>query len=157
MKLPNFLHTRLLAWAINKAMLTESDVAIGGREDPYMLRWYIIPRNRWFNIYLHQFHRSDDDRALHDHPWWSLSLNLWGTMIEHQKDDKRRLVETGDIIFRSATFAHRLELPNRIPAMTIFMTGPRIRTWGFHCPNGWRDWRVFTNPNDSSIIGPGCD
>ena len=26
-------------------------------------------RNKIFNIYLHQIIRSDDDRALHDHPY----------------------------------------------------------------------------------------
>ena len=36
---------------------------IGGADDPYMLRWYLIPRNRRFNIYLHKFLRDDDDRA----------------------------------------------------------------------------------------------
>jgi hypothetical protein len=44
------------------------DFVIGG-DSPYMLRWWIIPRNKFFNIYLHRFLRSDDDRALHDHPW----------------------------------------------------------------------------------------
>jgi hypothetical protein len=39
------------------------DQVIGGRERPYMLRWYLIPRNRFCNIYLHHFLRSDDDRA----------------------------------------------------------------------------------------------
>ena len=37
----------------------------------YLSRWHIIPRNRYFNIYLHKFVGSDDDRALHDHPWRS--------------------------------------------------------------------------------------
>lgn len=37
---------------------------IPSADDPYLLRWYIIP----LNVYLHKFMRSDDDRALHDHP-----------------------------------------------------------------------------------------
>src|SRR5690242_14714107 len=59
------------------------DVIIGGRDRPYMLRWFVIPRNRFFNIYLHHFHRSDDDRALHDHPWLNLSIILQGEYVEH--------------------------------------------------------------------------
>lgn len=39
---------------------------IGNADNPYMLRWFILPRNRLFNIYLHKFLRDDDDRALHD-------------------------------------------------------------------------------------------
>jgi len=29
------------------------DFVIGPFESPYMLRWYMIPRNRWFGIYWH--------------------------------------------------------------------------------------------------------
>ena len=59
------------------------DFIVGGKEDPYMLRWWIIPRNRWFNVYLHNFLRSDDDRAHHDHPWWNFSILLRGEYTEH--------------------------------------------------------------------------
>ena len=40
-----------------------------------------------FNLYLHEFSRSDDDRALHDHPWlFNLSVLLSGTYVEHTID-----------------------------------------------------------------------
>lgn len=55
----------------------------GGPRRPYLTRWHIIPRNPWFNIYLHYFEHGDDDRALHDHPWRSASLILDGRYIEH--------------------------------------------------------------------------
>lgn len=55
------------------------DFVIGRTGDPYMERWWLIPRNRFFNIYLHRFWRSDDDRALHDHPWVNLSILLKGS------------------------------------------------------------------------------
>ena len=45
------------------------DFVIGGSDNPYLLRWFLIPRNPVFNVYLHKFMRSDDDRALHTHPW----------------------------------------------------------------------------------------
>ena len=48
-----------------------------------MRRWWVIPRNKWFNVYLHHFLRSDDDRALHDQPWWNLSILLDGEYTEH--------------------------------------------------------------------------
>lgn len=35
---------------------------IGGIAKPYLLRWFLIPRNPWFNIYLHKFLCDDDDR-----------------------------------------------------------------------------------------------
>src|SRR3546814_8204117 len=43
--------------------LRKPDITIGGEDNPYLRRWYIIPRNRWFNVYLHEFLRDDDDRA----------------------------------------------------------------------------------------------
>jgi hypothetical protein len=53
------------------------DFTIGRSESLYMRRWYIIPRNRFFNIYLHNMLRDDEDH-LHDHPWWNVSVILKG-------------------------------------------------------------------------------
>lgn len=138
----------------------DPDVYIGGREDTYMRRWWQIPRNRWFNIYLHNFLRSDDDRALHDHPWWSMSLILRGSYTEHTINaggvNVRTIRRAGAVKFRWASSAHRVELHDG-PCWTLFITGPRIREWGFHCPAGWRHWRAFANPKDGgTTIGKGC-
>ena len=40
----------------------------------YLERWHLIPRNRFFNVYLHKFSGPDSCRELHDHPWWNLSI-----------------------------------------------------------------------------------
>lgn len=138
------------------------DFVIGGAERPYLRRWFVIPRNPVFNVYLHHFLRSDDDRALHDHPWASLTLMIFGEYTEHRIADggihHRRVVRFGDLLFRaSGRIAHRIELHNG-PCWTLFITGPRYRTWGFHCPEqGWIDWKRFTAPDDRGAIGKGCD
>ncbi|RWF66864.1 hypothetical protein [Mesorhizobium sp.] len=135
------------------------DVTIGGAADPYMRRWWVIPRNRFFNIYLHHFMRSDDDRALHDHPWWNLSILLDGRYVEHTISAGGINVRTerraGDTKFRKARAAHRIELVDG-PCWTLFLTGPVIRRWGFHCLRGWVDWQVFTKPDNPGEIGRGC-
>lgn len=152
------------------------DVVIGGAEDPYLLRWHIIPRNRFFNIYLHKFLRDDDDRALHDHPWASLSLVLKGSYIEHLPD-RFRVFRRGAVIWRGPKFRHRIELfkqivgysaaaPWRIvrakPVWTLFITGPRVREWGFWCPDAaagrerFVPWHEFTDPDDPGQTGKGC-
>lgn len=134
-----------------------ADVVIGGHEDPYLLRWFVIPRNPVCNVYLHLFLRSDDDRALHDHPWASISLLLDGEYTEHLADNQKRLLRAGDMRVRmSGKLAHRIEL-HKGPCWTLFVTGPRYRQWGFHCPQGWRHWREFTNPSDPGAIGRGCE
>ena len=50
------------------------------------------------------------------------------------------------------------------PVWTLFITGPNIRQWGFHCPRispagGWRHWKDFTGfrkTGSGTEIGPGC-
>jgi hypothetical protein len=138
----------------------EPDVVIGGMDDRYLERWFIIPRNRFFNIYLHHFLRSDDVRALHDHPWWNLSVLLDGAYTEHTIDrggvNGRAVRRAGQCKARLARHAHRIELHDG-PCWTLFLTGPRIREWGFHCPNGWRHWNIFTNAADGGkTVGIGC-
>lgn len=131
------------------------DVVIGGYETPYLLRWHLLPRNRFLNVYLHQFRRSDDDRALHDHPWINASLVLDGVYVEHTQGRVRWRI-AGDLACRRARTAHRIALPDGRPVWTLFVTGPRVREWGFLCPQGWRPWRDFTTP-DGGRVGRGCN
>lgn len=136
------------------------DFIVGGKEDPYLMRWWVIPRNRFFNVYLHHFLRSDDDRALHDHPWWNLSILLKGEYTEHTiaAGGVHRAVvrRAGQFKFRGAKSAHRIELHNGL-CWTLFLTGPTLRTWGFHCARGWRPWKEFVDDRDSGKIGRGCE
>lgn len=141
------------------------DKTIGGADRPYLLRWHLVPRNRLFGIYLHCFLRSDDDRALHDHPWWSLSLSLEGRYLEivpvDQSDPNgptRTLVRRpGTLVLRRATHAHRIVIYPGMPAWTLFIVGPVVRKWGFWCPQGWRRWQDFTAGEHGEVIGKGCD
>lgn len=162
-----------LFWALKRFVVVKRrpDFIIGSDPmRPYMLRWYVIPRNRWLNVYLHHVRRDDEDRALHDHPWTSISICLDGVVGEVYKTktgaEARRIVVKGDLVYRSSKLAHRLWLPEG-PAWTLFMTGPRIREWGFWCPKdspagGWRHWKDFTAFRDvgedgKGRIGQGCD
>ena len=123
-----------------------------------MHRWFLIPRNRFLNVYLHRFMRSDDDRALHDHPWQSVSLLLKGAYLE-VLDRGEHAWAAPAIIFRAAEHRHRLVLVEGQPVWTIFITGRKLRDWGFWCGDrGERfvPWEEFTDPGDSGRIGPGC-
>lgn len=141
-----------IRWALER----RPDFIIGGVEDPYLLRWWVIPRNPIFNVYIHLFLRSDDDRALHDHPWMNVSILLDGSYREHLAD---RVVErrAGAVVFRlSGKTSHRIEL-HQGPCWTLFLTGPRYREWGFHCLRGWVPWQQFTDSRDKGSIGRGCE
>lgn len=140
----------------------------------YMERWWRIPRNWATNIYFHVVRRSDDDRALHDHPWWSFSIVLEGGYTEETIQaggtHKREWFGPGKMKFRiSGKYAHRLELatardirgnyrisaerPDEFeeePARTIFITGPVLRRWGFHAKDQWvdaYDWDAYCEAN----------
>lgn len=51
------------------------DLIIGPRDNPQTLRWHIF-RWRGWQLSLHKWLRSDDDRALHDHSGDNLSVIL---------------------------------------------------------------------------------
>jgi hypothetical protein len=162
MKVFGRLYRRAAAALIQCAERRPPDFVIGGHENPYLLRWWLIPRNPVFNIYLHKFLRDDDDRALHDHPWCWCSILLRGGYFEHRTKGRGAVHFAPSIRIASAWRAHRIQLfgipgAARVPAWTLFLTGPRIRAWGFHCPKGWVHWRKFTAADDRGAIGPGCD
>jgi hypothetical protein len=95
---------------------------IGGPENPYMLRWYVIPRNPVLNVYVHKFLRSDDDRALHDHPWWFVSLILRGRYDEvTEMGVKRR--QAGSVAYRPAEWRHRVRLVTETSCQSCEGTG----------------------------------
>lgn len=110
------------------------DLIVGAEDDPYLKRWWVIPRNRFFNIYLHHMLRPDRD-VLHDHPWWNLSIVLKGGYIETTPTSKVARLP-GSIVFRFAKALHSLA-PLGDGCWSLFFTGPRFRVWGFDCPKGW--------------------
>lgn len=133
------------------------NLVIGGDENPYLRRWFVIPRNPVFNIYLHEIVRSDEDRALHCHPWFNLSILLEGQYVEHTIRaggiNRRITRRAGQWKFRTPWGAHRLEIEPGTICRTLFLTGPRQREWGFHCPAGWVHWLQLdhTGPKSMSI------
>jgi hypothetical protein len=167
MKLPKFLIRRLLAVADRRP----PDQIIGSGDNTYLLRWYLIPHNHRMNIYLHKFVRSDDDRALHTHPWnFNISVLLRGAYDEVTAAGVQRLDE-GQIKVRIGEAPHRVRLCPTVgstvdgfvtaverPAWTLFITGPKVREWGFLCPQGWRHWKDFTRSTGAgNEVGRGCE
>lgn len=136
----------MLKWLANRIMNSrEPDFVIGPhRNPPYIRRWWVIPRNKFFNIYLHEVQQDDDDRALHDHPWYNMSYVVEGGYNEVTPRGWFPLL-AGQVRFRRATALHRLELLGGKRTVTFFVTGPRIRDWGFDTPSGWIAWKDFVS------------
>lgn len=118
----------------------------------YMDRWYIIPRNRFFNVYFHYFYGSDAPTP-HDHPWLSMGWILDGQYTEHTpKGDFIR--KAGDITFRLPRSLHWIEIDQ--PVFTLFITGPRVRRWGFQCDSGWVDYEKYIARRGGNRLASGC-
>ena len=135
---------------------------IGGPDNPYLLRWHLLKSQRFLSVYVHKMLRDDDDRALHDHRSWTVSVILRGGYWEIVPDEsgvpiglarQRRIWRgPGSVIVRRATQAHRLELPHAgARSWSLFITGPTQRVWGF------RPWYEFVSKDDRGAAGPGCD
>lgn len=144
------------AWHLN-VLPRKPDLYIGGEANPYLRRWYVLS-TPWFRIYLHNILRSDDDRALHDHPWNNVSIILKGEYTELPGEwGHGQVYGAGSIIFRKAETAHRLVVDAGTSMWTLFLTGRYRRKWGFHCPKGWIPYERFVKPGAPGEIGAGCD
>lgn len=154
---------KVRAWAESETASRPADFIIGPADNPQVLRWWAIPRNPVSNVYIHRFLRSDDDRALHDHPWNNTSWVLSGEYLEHLADGESATRYTGDVITRTALRPDGTGTPHRVelvtdPVLTLFFTGPIIREWGFHCPTGWKHWKDFVEVYPGgNRTGRGCE
>lgn len=121
---------------------------VTGEPSLYLRRFYIV-KTPWFEIMLHQFYMSDRG-TYHDHPWGSYGRILATGYYEWLCDgiEKGEPVnphkvfrKPGDWGGRPAANAthndprsfHKVELApgTEGKVWTLFMTGPRVRDWGF--------------------------
>lgn len=103
--------------------------ALGLPECPYVYRWVL---DLWFfSVRVHHFLRSDDDRALHDHPWWFVTWVLAGNYVDHNEAGDELLM-AGDVRFRPAHHKHTVHTKG---VWTLVLTGKERNIWGFY-PGG---------------------
>jgi hypothetical protein len=133
---------------------------------PLLTRYYLID-TRWFALYLHHLHVSDEDRALHDHPWSFVTCLLSAGYYEHTPIPSPTTCTCGhsrpgppcprhywrgqksvrtwwprfSVLYRSAEWRHRLELVK--PTWTLVVRFRRRREWGFITPSGWQQWEAY--------------
>ena len=96
-------------------------------EQPYLERWIF-----WcgFTVRLHKFHKGDDDRAFHDHPWWFITVPL-RSYVERTPELSAKTLSRFRPHFRSAKHQHIVELMGSRPVWTFIITGPKSKEWGF--------------------------
>lgn len=142
-------HIDLTEWAASIMNSRKPDFIIG---DNYLHRWFVVPRNAWHNVYIHRTFRDDGD-VRHDHPWDSTSIILQSGYSEDTPEGMFMRLP-GDVVRREADQMHRLLLLKRsdgssVPCTSLFITGPKVREWGFDCPGGWKHWKDFTGGKDN--------
>lgn len=100
---------------------------LGNSKCPYMHRYMI---NLWlFSIRVHVWHRSDDKRFLHNHPFNFLTIVLKGGYTDVQ-EGKTDVLSRGSVRFRKASHLHYVAWPND-PTITLLICGPKKQNWGF--------------------------
>jgi hypothetical protein len=110
----------------------------------------VWPHGGW-GLYLHKFHRGDDDKALHSHPWaWALSLILVGGYDEDRRNNEsllihRKWVSPGSLNLITQDDYHRVDLRGGRTCWSLFLAGPKVDSWNFWDPETGRTvhWRQF--------------
>ena len=102
------------------------DMVLEG-SDRYLERWVL-----WCgaSLRLHKFHKGDDDRASHDHPWWFLSLPL-RSYLELTPGCPSKKIKAYRLHFRGSGHRHIVKLLSADPVWTVILTGRKKREWGF--------------------------
>lgn len=161
--------------------MRKPDLIIGPRDNPQTLRWHLFVWRGW-QLSLHKWLRSDDDRAPHDHKADNLSIILNGGYFEvvrvlqderyNHADSRKWRSGARDITyfrwplvpyFRKAETMHRVALPSDgKPVWSLWLRWPQRRRWGYGCPKGWVDADDYNKSADYyrdgvSEVGRGCE
>ena len=159
---------KILNWLFKHKTVVNCD------RQPYLTRWYVF-RSAPVAIFIHRFHRSDEDRALHDHPWSFITFILWRGYVEHTDrpcslcvggagynvffparcpfcggtEIERSLDRKypGMICWRPAEWRHRVELVGGRPAWTLVVRFRERRIWGFWERTGFIAWNKWWQNN----------
>lgn len=147
--------TRRKGW-YRRLRLRRSDGAI------YLDRWG-LGHDRIGRVLIHRMSAPDPGIDLHDHPWWFITVPLWGGYTEQRAlcreapamaqiaeawpDTCTRGVVEQRRPFRPRTMrldeCHTITTLRRRTCWTLVVGGPRVRRWGFYLPGGYMDEREY--------------
>lgn len=110
-----------------------------------------------WKLLLHHFHRDDEDRELHNHPWRvGVSLMLVGGYCEERREGDDTVfhdVHPGDLnVIWPDTF-HRVTLLGE-DGWSVILVGPKVQEWGFwdRATGVFRPWRDFIRAKGLDIV-----
>ncbi len=146
-----YLMSKLVYWLLTNKLVSRviphEIIRIDGK--PYLTRFYLNGKvntreqGEGPQFYLHHFHKSDQGTELHNHPYSGTSLMLAGGYTEERMTQldpegtaftevQPRTYLPGDTNEIGLADFHRTDLlDKRMGAWTIFVTGERVKSWGF--------------------------
>jgi hypothetical protein len=128
---------------------------IWSKEGVLHFRRFRLIATPWFNIYLHNILKSDEDAHPHDHPWHFYSLILWGGYseawlgaYEDWKFWEGRPLRVskrtpGSLVYHHAKDFHKITLLKDSAWTLVFTFGKRRPSWGYQTPQGWIDFKAY--------------
>jgi hypothetical protein len=135
-------------------------IITGGDGSPYLTRYTLLDfgKNRG-RLFLHRFHRGDEDRDVHNHPWPGTSFILWNGYREERVVDytpdglpviKTFEYRTGSVNWLKPDTFHRVDLftdktGKELEAWSLIWTGKIEQSWGFlvRKTGQFIPWRVY--------------
>lgn len=115
----------------------------------YLHRWRLLALPGKRRVYIHWFVGPDWSRAPHDHPKWFLSIMLRGWYVERSPDRSPpdRIFRAPHVRWFPATHRHAIIEVAPRGCVTLVVTGPERREWGFWpTSNGrtcWIPWKRY--------------
>ncbi len=110
---------------------------------PYLTRWYLWPGKPRsgpddngidlpFAVFIHYFHRGDEDRDQHNHPWdASVALVLAGGYRE-ERGNETHVYKPGSVNVIKGDDFHRVDLLDpKKGSWSLFIAGRNVQSWGF--------------------------
>lgn len=111
----------------------------GPNQSPYLERYHLFRLPFGYHAYLHRFVASDPGRGLHNHPWnRAVSLVLSGEYEEVRMANAlgnhelmTRRIGAGHLNWIGGSAFHRINLIGNREVWTLFVHGPKTKSWGF--------------------------
>ena len=111
----------------------------GPDQTPYLERYHLFRLPFGYQVYPHRFVASDPGRGLHNHPWnRAVSLVLSGQYEEIRMANARgnheihtRRIGAGHLNWIDGSVFHRINLIGNTESWTLFVHGPKSKSWGF--------------------------
>jgi hypothetical protein len=148
---------------IRKLFLTKEIVS---KEGKVHFRRYRLLATPWFNIYIHQILKSDEEAHMHDHPWHFQSYIIKGSYAEKWTEYPDHLyafesvwsskpamegLAPRRVIRHHARDAHKITLLTP-DVWTFVITWGRKRLWGYQTEQGWIDFKTYRELKDEGRI-----